>query len=243
MTSTRPVLRLQRAALQAHRRLIEATCPHAHEVFFDTRDFPWIGPLETHWQTIRDDALRLLARRSELPAFADVSPRQAGISGRGWRTFFFRVYGHDVPESAAACPATARLLAELPQLRTAMFSVLEAGQDIPPHRGPFKGVLRLHIPLVVPADASQCAIEVGGRRHHWEAGRAVVFDDTFVHRAWNATDQDRVVLFADFARPLPVLVGVVNTLIMEGLRWLSPDVRKAAANARRFSAAIAAAQG
>jgi beta-hydroxylase len=45
---------------------------------------------------------------------------------------------------------------------------------------------------------------------HWEEGRSVVFDDTYMHEVWNETDEERVVLFVDFTRPLPFPVSVLN---------------------------------
>jgi len=52
--------------------------------------------------------------------------------------------------------------------------------------------------LLVPRD---CALNVGGEVHEWREGRAVVFDDTYEHEAWNRSDRTRVVLIFDIWNP------------------------------------------
>jgi aspartate beta-hydroxylase len=54
------------------------------------------------------------------------------------------------------------------------------------------------LPLIVPPD---CALNVGGEIHEWREGRAVVFDDTYEHEAWNRSQQTRVVLIFDLWNP------------------------------------------
>ena len=40
------------------------------------------------------------------------------------------------------------------------------------HRGPYKGVLRYHLGLIVPEDAESCRIRVGEDIRHWEEGES-----------------------------------------------------------------------
>ena len=42
---------------------------------------------------------------------------------------------------------------------------------------------------------------VGGERHDWREGHAVVFDDTYEHEAWNRGSRTRVVLIVDVWSP------------------------------------------
>ncbi len=57
----------------------------------------------------------------------------------------------------------------------------------------------LHLPLVVPRD---CALNLVDRgEHRWEEGRLVMFDDTYLHEAWNRSDQTRIVLLMDCWNP------------------------------------------
>ena len=42
---------------------------------------------------------------------------------------------------------------------------------------------------------------VGDEERRWEVGKALLFDDAFVHSVWNETAADRVVLLADIWHP------------------------------------------
>ncbi len=127
------------------------------------------------------------------------------------------------------CPRTAALMREIPGMTTAMISILSPRKHILDHRGPYKGVLRYHLGLIVPEDAEACRIRVGDDVRHWEAGRSMVFDDTFNHEVWNDTDETRVVLFVDVLRPLPFPESLINRAIIKAI-GCSPFVLDAKRN-------------
>ena len=110
---------------------------------------------------------------------------------------------------------------EIPGMKTAMFSILSPRKHILDHRGPYKGVLRYHLGLIVPEDAESCRIRVGEDFRHWEEGKSMIFDDTFNHEVWNDTDETRVVLFVDVLRPLPEPEATINRVDREGDRLLA----------------------
>src|SRR5438445_9608768 len=112
------------------------------------------------------------------------------------------------------CPRTAALMREIPGMTTAMFSILSPRKHILDHRGPYKGVIRYHLGLIVPKEKEACRIRVGDTIAHWEEGKSLFFDDTFPHEVWNDTDSMRVVLFMDILRPLPAPVALLNDLII-----------------------------
>jgi beta-hydroxylase len=172
--------------------------------FYDCGDFDWIPPIEAGWRLLREEADRLLSVVELLPAFSDIQVEQERLAGdRRWKILPLYAYGRWVAANERRCPATAAALRGIPGLQAAMFSILQAGKELPPHRGPNAGVLRYHLALKVPQPASACGICVGGEVRHWEDGKSMVFDDIHEHHAWNRTHEDRVVLFVDFARPLP----------------------------------------
>src|SRR5262249_3072000 len=105
-------------------------------------------------------------------------------------------------------------------------SILSPRKHILDHRGPYKGVLRYHLGLIVPEDAEACRIRVGEDIRHWEAGRSMVFDDTFNHEVWNDTDATRVVLFVAVMRPLPFPGSAINEATLKAIRF-SPFVADA----------------
>jgi beta-hydroxylase len=111
-------------------------------------------------------------------------------------------------------------------MTTAMFSILAPGKHIPPHDGPYKGVLRYHLGLLVPEPEDQAGIRVGGEVAHWHEGSSLVFDDTFTHEAWNDTDGTRVVLFCDVIRELRQPMRTLNALLIKAIA-LSPFIQDA----------------
>jgi len=207
-------------------------------VFFDRDEFPWIARVESDWRHVREELERVLASSQAVPSFESVSEEQARIvQPEHWKTFFFYAYGHRVDDGCARCPRTAALLDSIPGMTTAMFSILTPGTRITAHRGPFKGILRYHLPLIVPA-GERCAIRVGGETRNWREGEGLVFDDTYEHEAWNETDEVRVVLFVDFLRVLPFPLSMLNRGMIR-LIGLSPFVQNILENLNRMNGRVA----
>ena len=48
---------------------------------------------------------------------------------------------------------------------------------------------------------------VDGEAYYWRDGEAVMFDETFIHYAYNETDKPRLILFCDIDRPLRNPIG------------------------------------
>jgi beta-hydroxylase len=198
--------------------------------FFSPSQFPWCAELETNWRTIREELDEVLTHREDLPNFQDISPDQKDLAKEDkWKTFFFFAYGLQIPANAARCPRTAKLLQTVPGAKTAFFSILSPHMHIPAHCGPYKGVIRYHLGLIVPKPESECRIRVGETIAYWEEGKSMFFDDTFEHEVWNDTDGLRVVLFMDVLRPLPYLVGLLNRTIIKAIA-ASPFIRDAKKN-------------
>jgi ornithine lipid ester-linked acyl 2-hydroxylase len=211
--------------------------------FFEAERFPWIADIEANWQTIRSELEGVLADREALPNFQDISKDQVEITDDDrWKTFFLYGYGFEARLGVQMCPKTAELMRRIPGMTTAMFSILSPRKHILDHRGPYKGVLRYHLGLIVPADAAACRIRVGDDIRHWQEGKSLVFDDTFNHEVWNDTDETRVVLFVDVLRPLPSPWDQINRLIVKAIGY-SPFVLDARRNQeaweRRFKARAA----
>lgn len=113
-----------------------------------------------------------------------------------------------VDKTCSFVPETTRLLKSLgPALRTALFSRLDPRTRLNTHTGwsdLANHVLRVHIPLAVPGgdySAGLAGTWVDGCVETHEAGRIVCFDDSKVHRAYNYSDEERVVLIVDLLRP------------------------------------------
>ncbi len=169
--------------------------------YFEVEDFPELALLREHWQDIRREALALreAARIKASDRYDDVGFNS--FFRRGWKRFYLKWYGDAHPSAATLCPRTTELLRAIPSVKAAMFAELPPGSELRPHRDPYAGSLRYHLGLVTPND-ERCYIEVDGERHAWHDGEGVMFDETYIHRAENGTDHDRIILFCDVERPM-----------------------------------------
>lgn len=185
-------------------------------VYDDPYRIKGVHNLEDKALLILEEYLKVSEQR-EIPGIDEFFVEQQVLAkNKSWKSFPLVVYGNEFVNNTALCPHTRNALMQIEGFRSAMFSILSAHQEIPPHRGPFKGLLRIHLGLIVPKeDTKSCYIEVGGVRREWVAGKCMMFDDTHVHAAYNQTNEDRVVLFIDILRPLPLILDFFNRLIFK----------------------------
>jgi ornithine lipid ester-linked acyl 2-hydroxylase len=193
--------------------------------FIDPRQFEWHELATSEWTKVQSELKAVLSAVDKIPSFQEISEDQKVITDDDkWRTYIFYVYGQRFEKHCRECPETAHLLQKIPGMKTAFFSILSPGKRIPPHRGPYRGVMRYHLPLVVPQDG-QCGIRVGDQTATWEEGVGIMFDDTYEHEAWNDTKETRVVLFLDIMRPMKFPFSIINSAAITIVGW-SPIVRK-----------------
>lgn len=215
-------------------RRVAASSRVGTTAFFEEAYFPWLDSLKSEWEAVRDEADAVRAMRDRLPAFQDISEEVGYISKDDqWKTFMFLGYGFRCKRNLEQCPATAHALRHIPGVRTAFFSILAPGKELPPHRGPYNGVLRLHLGLVIPEPAERCWIRVQTERRYWQPGEVLIFDDSLEHEVHNDTDAERVVLFIDFLRPCRWPISWLNRLLVFIARF-SPLVQSARRNHERW---------
>jgi beta-hydroxylase len=235
-------LALAGGLVPAIERLVGRLSRAGDQPFFPAAHFSWTRKVEAFYPAIRGEMLDLLARGDAIPGFEQISADQQKLSNdRRWKTFFFLGYGERFEDNIARCPATWAAVANIPGLTTAFFSVLEPGKRLPPHRGPYKGVLRYHLGVIIPERAELCGIDVAGEQRQWREGHSLIFDDTFIHSAWNDSGERRIVLFVDFARPLRFPANLINRVILK-LIARSGYVQEAKMNYRQWRAQAAAAR-
>ncbi|MGC1465833.1 MAG: aspartyl/asparaginyl beta-hydroxylase domain-containing protein [Pseudolabrys sp.] len=188
--------------------------------------FPWAAEIEREWRAIRSELEHVLTRKDDLPGFHEIASDVETISSdRGWKTFLLSGYGFKSDANIGLCPETWRICQKIPGLMTVMFSILEPGKHLPPHRGPYNGVLRLHVGLIVPEPREQLGIRVDTETYRWREGEAVIFDDAYEHEAWNRTPHTRVVLFVDFVKPMRFPGNFMNWLLLH-LAMFTPFIRE-----------------
>jgi len=201
---------------------------------YDKAVFPWTAQVEAAFPVIRAELERVLTRKDDLPGFHEISSDVVTISqDRGWKTFLLAGYGFKSEANIALCPRTWAACQAIPGLITVMFSILEPGKHLPPHRGPYNGVLRLHLGLIVPQPREDLGIRVENEIYRWKDGEAVMFDDAFEHEAWNRTPHTRVVLFVDFRKPLRFPANVLNWLLLN-LAVFTPFIREGMDNQKAW---------
>lgn len=211
-------------AVQWAERRNRANAVHGNPQVYDNRVFPWVADLEANWTIIRGELAQLMLRRDALTSQRKHSSPTVG-EDRGWTTFVLANYYRRHERNIEQCPETWRLVQCVPRLVSVMFSVLEPGARLPAHHGPYNGLLRLHLGLIVPEPREAVGIRIDGEVHHWEEGRALIFDDTFEHEARNESGNTRVVLFIDFERPLKFPARLVNRRLLRSY-FFRPFVRE-----------------
>lgn len=226
--------RLFMAVVKFAERLNLSYAKFGNPCVYDNRLFPWVAGIERNWRAVRGELDRVLTRRDELPNVQDITiDAKAITTDAGWKIFLLMAYGIKSEPNIALCPETWRIVRQIPGLKTAMFSIFEPGKRLPPHRGPYNGVLRLHLGLLVPEHGGNLGIRIGSESRSWNEGRVLIFDDAYEHEAWNETGKPRVVLFVDFEKPLRFPVNFVNRILLR-LAVLTPYLREGNDNLRSW---------
>ena len=161
---------------------------------------PELKLLENNWEVIRDEALHLnhLQQIKAPELHNDIGFNS--FFKYGWKRFYLKWYDARHPSAETLCPKTVALLNQIPSVKAAMFAELPPGGQLNPHRDPFAGSLRYHLGLATP-NSDLCYIDVDGIRHSWRDGKGVIFDETYVHDAYNRSPDNRIILFCDVERP------------------------------------------
>lgn len=183
--------------------------------------FPHAGHFEAACPDIRREALAIAGRLEQVPRFHELMPQQEDISagdGRDWRMFIMKAYGVSVPQNLQRAPTVAKLLAEAPDVVSAVFSFLAPGKHIPRHRGPFRAILRFHLMLTMPTDAQgapACELIIDDVPYRLAQGESLLWDDTYPHEAWNHSADVRIALLLDvWRRDMPYDVALISRALM-----------------------------
>lgn len=172
--------------------------------WYDSQNFPWVKQLEKQYKLIQHELLNLFradnskfVRYKEPKNFFPDSIKAYGNDQ--WNTFPFSLYGRKFAKNCQLCPITTNILQSIPQLTGMVhFSALTKRSHITPHCGPFNFILRCQLPLIVP---DNCELRVAQKSRQLTEGKTLIFDDSFIHEAWNQSDFTRVVLLFDLYHP------------------------------------------
>jgi len=171
--------------------------------------FPWAVELEAAVPEMRAEIEQMLADEQGLEPYVQEEAKRASrghslLNDARWSAFHLFRNGERVEENARRCPLIVRLLELLPIPRInrrspmALISILKPGTHIPAHRGMINTRLICHVPLIVPPG---CRLRVGADTRDVVEGKAMIFDDSFEHEAWNDGVAVRAVLLFEIWRP------------------------------------------
>ncbi|HEX9964182.1 MAG TPA: aspartyl/asparaginyl beta-hydroxylase domain-containing protein [Allosphingosinicella sp.] len=177
--------------------------------FYERLQFPWLAGIEAAIPQIRSEAEAAMARDGAFSPYVEGEPNRPAATHRllgdpSWSAYHLWKRGAPVPGNAEHCPGTMAALrhAPMPEVQgrspMALYSLLRPGTHIAPHNGLLNTRLICHIPLILPG---RCRLRVGNEVREWEEGKALVFDDSVEHEAWNDSDGTRVILLFEIWRP------------------------------------------
>jgi beta-hydroxylase len=131
-----------------------------------------------------------------------------------WKVYVLKWYDKPITNATISCPNTIDIINKCKNIKAAMFSIIEPGKYIKPHKGPFTGCLRYHMGIKIPKDRDNCWIKVNDIKYYWDEGEALVFDDTYTHSVFNNTNETRIILFMDIVRPMIFPLNKINNMLI-----------------------------
>jgi beta-hydroxylase len=134
-----------------------------------------------------------------------------------WKSFPFKLYNNSFEKNLLLCPNINRLLQSIPSCTSAMISVLCPGKYISPHKGLYKGIIRCLFTIEVPSEGAVWIV-IDGKRYDFQRGKAIFFDETYLHEVKNEADGNRVALYLDIYRQLPFPLNLLNRIVFNLLK-------------------------
>ena len=165
--------------------------------WYERQDLPWVPSMEAAFPAILEEFRQLRSQKVEFYPYEDPYTRELGW--KGWNTYSLYRNTQVLHDARQHCPQTLAAWSQTPYgPREAMFTILSPGTHITPHTGGVNLVLTCHLGLEVPAS---CAISVANETRTWTEGQCLVFDDSFMHEAWNRGEESRAILLWDIWHP------------------------------------------
>jgi aspartate beta-hydroxylase len=183
--------------------------------------FPDASRFTEAWRELRDEALGVAQKLHHIPRFHEVMPSQEDISAnddRDWRILIVKAYGARIASNAKLCPILDRIVNDSPDVLSASLSFLAPHKHIPPHRGPFRGIIRFHLGLCVPSTADgrpAAVLNIDGCDYRIGDGQSLLWDDTYRHEVLNDSNSVRTALLLDVRRRgMPLDMEVLSRVVI-----------------------------
>ncbi len=190
------------------------TRKQAQGAFIDPAQYKNLHIIKENYSTILEEAKALFDNGNFCQTNEPGSPGYYDVGFRtffkyGWSKFYLNWYGYQHESAKRLCPKTQAILAQIPEVKGAMFSILPPHSQLTIHSDPLACSLRYHFGLMVP-NSPECYINVDNKSKHWMDGEGFIFDETFPHFVRNDTDQHRLILMCDVERPMSLPGRVFN---------------------------------
>eukprot|EP00927_Polykrikos_kofoidii_P058176 TRINITY_DN5254_c0_g2_i1.p1 TRINITY_DN5254_c0_g2~~TRINITY_DN5254_c0_g2_i1.p1 ORF type:complete len:491 (-),score=57.46 TRINITY_DN5254_c0_g2_i1:143-1615(-) len=173
-----------------------------------TRDVPMAAFLEAHYETILGELRGILSadgRFDSMQRQTKNAEPQFGPRDDDWQTAYLARGGEFLQQACQFAPKTCALMRSRPEVAECKGSVsgvgflrLQPGARLKPHYGNSPR-LAVHLGLIVPP--GDIRMVVGGEVVRWVAGKAIVFDDTFVHSVRHDGLESRYVFLTWMCHP------------------------------------------
>lgn len=208
------------------------------------KDYPGLKILEDNHHIIRKECENILMKKEDITNVSQLlgDYTKGGIHTIKWKSFMLKS-GSFLEENCKHCPETRKLLAQVPKVRMAFFSILDPKQYITPHEGYYDGYMRYHLGVIIPNNNEnrECWIRIAnakiekktlpdlGDTYYWKNGEGVIFNDNYTHDAENTSDEVRVILWLDMERKLPRILSAINTFMLN-IAYSTKGVKQVAKN-------------
>lgn len=180
---------LLRAVYLIEQRLQDIECRT-----FSPEQFPWSLEFEKHSNAIHKEVENIFNNVAvdAIPLGIDQNPKTHSV--------LIAEQGKVESRAKQLFPTLSRVVGNVPSLANSELSILAPGAEIPLHKAAFRCFLRMHLGIIIPK--GDVCLELEGEKLYWEEGKVMMFDDFYPHKAWNRTEQTRVILMVDLFRPM-----------------------------------------
>ena len=206
---------------------------NSKETFITSND-KFFQTLRDNWTIIRDEYINYnQIYKKEIYSAKDIIPMNAYLDKGDipWENIILRVYNKDTV-LIKYFPETYKLIKD--NCSFAMFSILPPGKHLLPHYGPYNGILRYHLGLIIPKDKNNCFIMCNNNKYIWSEGKDMLFDDTIEHYVKNDTDETRVILFLDIPRQFDnIFINMLNKTFLYCIKF-NTTIDTIVENANKF---------
>lgn len=187
--------------------------------------FPEARKLDHQFDQIKAEVTKLVETRDVRP-YGEIDPLRAAEVSTDWRLYYAYMLGETNPRAYRDCPTFVDFAERTPRVVNAIIAVLEPGVTLKAHEGPYAGILRYHLPLIVPEN-NPPRLRVDQEMYTWKEGEGILIDDTFEHEVYNESDGRRVMLIIDIRRPMGTIADTVNRMSLRAKRkWSAQFIRE-----------------